>query len=76
MKEIITLLSVFTLVFIAVIAVIYFTEKEVGCPALSEATKRPTKMSFWAGGCFVQLKSGDWVDSNNYKGVVIEEKKK
>jgi len=50
----------------------YLIDKNISCPKLSESLERPTKYDFWAGGCFVQDTSGQWVRSSNYHAVDIQ----
>lgn len=47
-------------------------DKEVFCPNFGKATEKNVKYDFWAGGCFVELDNGQYIQKMNYQGVNIE----
>ena len=62
-------------IFICIVILgLYFVEKNVTCPQLSIALQKETQMHFLAGGCFIKLSNGNWISSDNYNGVNIENK--
>ena len=51
---------------------ITIVDKEVFCPNFGKATEKNVKYDFWAGGCFVELDNGQYIQKMNYQGVNIE----
>lgn len=49
----------------------YFYGKNVYCPRVGENLNLPVKYDFWGEGCYVQLENGQWIDNDNYRGVII-----
>jgi len=45
---------------------VYLVQKHLVCPRFGQATERPVRFDWWAGGCFVQTNNGQWVRTNNY----------
>jgi hypothetical protein len=50
----------------------YFYNKNVGCPQLGNSLQKEVKYNFLAGGCFIKLSNENWISSDNYTGVNIE----
>ena len=59
-------------VFGIVFGIIYLIDKNVSCPSYSRAIDKNVKYDFWAGGCFVELDNGQYVQRMNYQGVTLE----
>lgn len=76
MKELVIFIVIFILVTGVVAMVVwgglYYLEKNITCPNFGKAVNLPTKYNFWAGGCFVEFKEGEWIPKRNYQGVNIK----
>jgi hypothetical protein len=44
----------------------YLYDKNLACPRFAENIERPYKYDWFAGGCFVQTATGQWVAEKNY----------
>jgi hypothetical protein len=44
----------------------HFLDKNVFCPNFGQEIGMPTKYNFFAGGCFVQTKEGNWIPTSKY----------
>ena len=51
---------------------VYLTDKYIATPNFGRSVQKPVKYNFWAGGCFVRLDNGQWINCDNYQGVNIE----
>lgn len=63
---------VFGGVIVAIIFPLYLMDKNIMCPKLGESLKLNTKYNFFAGGCFVEIKTGEWILEDNYQGINIK----
>ena len=54
------------LFFGAVAWVDYLYESNIQCPAFARNVERPYRYDWFAGGCFVQTQTGQWVAEKNY----------
>lgn len=45
---------------------IFLYEKNLQCPAFARNVERPYRYDWFAGGCFVQTREGQWVAAKNY----------
>ena len=46
----------------------YLWESKVSCPKFGNNVDMPVKFDYFGGGCFVQLETGQWIDSDNLRG--------
>lgn len=60
------------LILTTVIIPVSIADREVFCPNFGKATEKNVKYDFWAGGCFVELDNGQYIQQMNYQGVNIE----
>lgn len=63
---------VMIILMLAVVIPITIVDKEVFCPNFGKAIEKNVKYDFWAGGCFVELDNGQYIQKMNYQGVNIE----
>ena len=47
----------------------YTTDKYIVTPRFGEAIQKQVKYDFWAGGCFVKMDNGQWIQCIHYQGV-------
>lgn len=69
--EISLIAEVITIIVVA-FSIGYFLNKNILCPKFGNAIEKNTKYDFWAGGCFVEMDNGQYVQKYNYQGVNIE----
>jgi len=55
---------------------VYLMDRFILCPNFGEEVELPCKYNFWAGGCFVQLDSGQWIRVDNFHGVNLNQNPK
>lgn len=50
--------------------IIYLIDANHTCPRFAQQVKLSYRYDFWAGGCFVKVRNGQWVRSKNYWNAV------
>jgi hypothetical protein len=61
------------LVIIVVFGGDFLGGKYISCPNLGNSLQKEVKYNYWAGGCFIKLNNGNWISSNKYNGVSLED---
>ena len=56
---------------VGLISLAFWAESKIFCPKVGEQLELPTKYNFWIGKCFVQDRSGQWVDVDNFTSTQI-----
>ena len=47
----------------------YIIDKYVVTPRFGVSIQKPVKYDFWAGGCFIKMDNGQWIQCTHYQGV-------
>lgn len=54
---------------IGMLAIALF-EQHISCPMLAKEIGLEYKYNYVAGGCFVKMENGSWIDSDKYRGIL------
>ena len=63
-----------TVILLSVICFLYYgVDKYIVTPQFGKVVQKQVKYDFWAGGCFVKMDNGQWIQCTRYQGVNLNQ---